>query len=330
MEISGHRLLTLEQQNAHLKEIIAVSKECRCGAAAPRAEKLKAAEQLEGRYSMRVICEYLDLPRGTYYNYKRAQTKIKVDTVRDETFQPLIKSVFQKSGERFSAAAIRHKLKAQGYEIGVKRIKRLMAEMNLVPISRRNVTFYYNPSSYGRKNKLKRQFTQTEPNKVWVSDITYIFLDGKQYYLCVVIDLFSRKVISYKLSDSAPAALVCETAKAAYVKRGKPEDVLFHSDLGTQYTAYEFFNLVKELKFEQSFSRPGTPFDNAVAESFFATFKKEELYHKEYKSFDELKNGVREYIKYYNNYRPHQKNVFLSPTEYENDYYAKQNVSSGQ
>ena len=147
--------------------------------------------------------------------------------------------------------------------------------------------------------------------------------------MCVVIDLFSRKVISYKLSDSAPAALVCETAKAAYVKRGKPEGVLFHSDLGTQYTAYEFFNLVKELKFEQSFSRPGTPFDNAVAESFFATFKKEELYHKEYKSFDELKSGVREYIKYYNNYRPHQKNGFLSPTEYENDYFARKNVSSG-
>ena len=110
MEISGHKILTLEQQNAHLKEIIAVSKECQCGAAAPRAEKLQAAERLEGKFSMRAICEYLDLSRGTYYNYKRAKTKVKVDAARDEFFRPLVKRVFKESGERFGAAPIRHRL----------------------------------------------------------------------------------------------------------------------------------------------------------------------------------------------------------------------------
>ena len=149
-----------------------------------------------------------------------------------------------------------------------------MEEMGLTPFSQREVSHYYNPSSGISKNRLKRKFTQTEPNKVWVSDFTYIFGDRKQYYLCVVMDLFSRKIIGYKLSDKADAAFVAETVSEAFKSRGKPKNLMFHSDSGIQYTSKEFFRLLKSEKIPQSVSRPGMPLDNAVAESFFATFKK--------------------------------------------------------
>ena len=90
----------------------------------------------------------------------------------------------------------------------------------MTPFSQREVSHYYNPSSGISKNRLKRKFTQTEPNKVWVSDFTYIFVDRKQYYLCVVMDLFSRKIVGYKLSDKADAAFLAGTAHEAFMSRG--------------------------------------------------------------------------------------------------------------
>lgn len=320
-EISGHRLVTLEQQNKHLQEMFDISRVCPCCPTSPRSQKLKATEELVGKYSIHSICKYLDLPRGTYYNYIKSKDKVKVGDLKDEFFKPLIKQIFEKSGERMSAAQIRHRLKREGHEIGCKRVKRLMNDMKLIPYSQRQVRFYYNPTASGRKNKLKRQFNQTEPNKVWASDFTYICIDGVQYYLCVVLDLFSRKVLAYNLSDTCDAALVMKPAKEAYELRGRPEGLMFHSDLGVQYTAYSFYKLLQDESIAQSFSRPGNPLDNAVAESFFATYKKEELYCREFFSYDELAKAIADYIHHYNTFRPHKKCGHIAPDEFEEDYY---------
>ena len=240
----------------------------------PRSEKLKAAEELVGRFSLHSICTYLDLPRGTYYNYIKNKNKVKVEDLKDEFFKPLIRQAFEKSGERMTAAQIRHRLRRDGHEIGCKRIKRLMKEMELIPYSQRQVQFDYTPSAYGKRNKLRRQFNQTDPNKVWASDFTYICIGGTKYYLCVVLDLFSRKVLAYNLSDTCDAALVMNPAKEAFKLRGRPKGLMFHSDLGIQYTAYSFYKMLQDESIVQSFSRPGNPLDNAVSESFFATYKK--------------------------------------------------------
>ena len=160
----------------------------------------KRQEELVGRYSLHSICTYLDLPRGTYYNYIKNKNKVKVEDLEDEFFKPLIRQAFEKSGERMTAAQIRHRLRRDGHEIGCKRVKRMMKEMKLIPYSQRQIRFDYTPSAYGKRNKLRRQFYQTDPNKVWASDFTYICINGIKYYLCVVLDLFSRKVLAYNLS----------------------------------------------------------------------------------------------------------------------------------
>lgn len=325
-ELAAHKYVTLTQHTAHLEELLAVSRVCKCGAAASTIEKLKATETLRGLFSLRAICEYLELPRSTFYNYMKSKSIEKQTTQVDAFYRPLVEEWFKKSNERFGANTIRKKLKHSGYAVSAKRIRHIMQELKLVPIRQRETKFSYNPSSTWRKNLLRRQFKQSEPNKVWVSDFTYICVNAKQYYFCVVIDLFSRKVIGYTLTDTCDANMVITAAKKGFTNRGDPAGVMFHTDLGTQYTAYDFFRILREYQAKQSFSRPGVPLDNAVAESFFASFKKEDLYHREFSTYEELKAGIEDYVNFYNRIRPHKSNGFRSPDEYEADFFESQTI----
>lgn len=123
-------------------------------------------------------------------------------------------------------------------------------------------------------NHLQQKFNQKAPNLVWVSDITYIKAGGIWYYLCIVMDLFSRKVISWHISSKANVELVITTFKKAYEKRKAPYGLMFHSDRGSQYTAFTFRQLLDSLNVVQSFSKKGYPFDNACCECFFKYLKK--------------------------------------------------------
>ena len=118
-------------------------------------------------------------------------------------------------------------------------------------------------------NHLQQNFNQKAPNLVWVSDITYIKAGGIWYYLCIVMDLYSRKVISWHISSKANVELVITAFKKAYEKRNTPYGLMFHSDRGSQYTAFTFRQLLDSLNVVQSFSKKGYPFDNACCECFF-------------------------------------------------------------
>lgn len=171
-------------------------------------------------------------------------------------------------------------------------------------------------------NKLEQKFGQKAPNLVWVSDITYIKAAGRWYYLCVIIDLFSRKVISWGISSNINADLVIDVFKKAYAKRNSPHGLMFHSDQGTQYTAFAFRKLLDSFNIVQSFSKKGYPFDNAVAECFFRYLKQEETNRRTYKTLSELQLSVFQYIEgYYNSRRPHGTLNYLTPNEKERLFY---------
>ena len=169
-------------------------------------------------------------------------------------------------------------------------------------------------------NLLKKQFNPSAPNRVWVSDITYIKVNGKFVYLCVIIDLFARKLIAYKTGINAKVSLVIDTFNAAYKSRRSPVGTLFHSDRGVQYTAKDFRKLLDNVNFIQSFSAKGHPFDNAVVESFFKFLKHEETDRRSFSSLDELNLALFEYAHFYNSLRPHSANGFLTPIELENEF----------
>lgn len=173
-------------------------------------------------------------------------------------------------------------------------------------------------------NHLQQQFRQKAPNLVWASDITYLKAGGKWHYLCIVMDLFSRKVIAWHISAKPDVNLVMTAFQAAYEKRNAPYGLMFHSDRGTQYTAFAFRQLLDSLNVVQSFSKKGYPFDNACCECFFKYLKKEEIHRRSYRSLQELQLSVFEYIEgYYNSRRPHTTLNMLTPNEKE-DLYWKQ------
>lgn len=171
-------------------------------------------------------------------------------------------------------------------------------------------------------NHLQQQFRQKAPNLVWASDITYLKAGGKWHYLCIVMDLFSRKVIAWHISAKPDVDLVMTAFQAAYEKRNAPYGLMFHSDRGTQYTAFAFRRLLDSLNVVQSFSKKGYPFDNACCECFFKYLKKEEINRRSYRCLQELQLSVFEYIEgYYNSRRPHTTLNMLTPNEAEALYW---------
>lgn len=172
------------------------------------------------------------------------------------------------------------------------------------------------------KNILSQNFNQSAPNKVWVSDFTYIKAAGRFYYLCVILDLFSRKVIAYKLSNKIDTKLAIDTVNLAVAARAKSKGIIFHTDRGSQYTATEFRKHLDNLNMIQSFSAKGHPYDNAVIECFFKYLKKEEINRKSYNSFNELYLAVFQYIYgFYNSVRPHSHNNGLTPNQAELNFF---------
>lgn len=147
------------------------------------------------------------------------------------------------------------------------------------------------------------------------------------YYICVIIDLFSRKVIACKVSRSNSTQLVKTTFREAYNDRQPEPGLTFHSDRGSNYNAQAFRRLLASLKVTQSFSRAHNPYDNAVMESFFGTFKKEELYRSRYRSERQMKECIESYIRFYNEERLHEKLQYKTPVQVEEEYYQTVNKS---
>ena len=196
--------------------------------------------------------------------------------------------------------------------------------MNLPKISSRKLPTHSAKSESGDlHNLLNRNFNLDVPNRVWGSDITYLKVGSKWHYLCVIIDLFSRKVISWRLSDKPDAALVIETFRKAYRSRKCPQGLMFHSDRGSQYTCAAFRKLLDELNVVQSFSGKGCPFDNAVVEAFFKFLKAEVTNRKTYSCLTDLQISLFEYIDgFYNAKRPHSAINFLSPRDFEFKFFS--------
>ena len=179
------------------------------------------------------------------------------------------------------------------------------------------------PCIIKRKNVVSRKFSVEMPNQIWVGDVAQHMVKGVYFYICVVIDLFSRKVLAYRVSSCCSAKMITLTFKTAYAERGYPKGLIFHSDQGTQYRSAAFRGLLSSNGVTQSFSYPGRPVDNAVAESFFANLKREELYRRDYRSEREFREAVSEYIENYNTIRPHRSNNYRSPDTKERDYFSR-------
>lgn len=299
-----------------------ILKECGCTALSSRKEKLEAIAMLDGRYTIHALCRALDILRSTYYHYKLRSPEQTLIEKEDAMYKPIIKDIYDSTKGRIGAKKILSIMTNQGYRTTSKRITRLMKEMGIECISRKkNKHYNHSPSRRFCKNKLRREFTTDRPNKVWVSDITSINLNYEPYYLCTVIDLYSRKVIAYNIADNQETSLVMKTFMDAYELRNPKDELMFHSDQGLQYTSYAFRKRLRDFSIKQSFSEPGCPHDNSVAESFFRSFKSEEVYQHYYKTYEEMEASIDEYMHFFNVERPHMSFNYLTPVRVEELYF---------
>ena len=174
-------------------------------------------------------------------------------------------------------------------------------------------------------NTLAREFEVEHPNQWWVSDITYIKTYEGFLFLAVVMDLYGRNIVGWSMGSRMTVDLVLSALTMAYWRRKPSNKVMLHSDQGSQYTSRDYQSLLKTLNIEPSMSRRGNCWDNAVAESFFSNLKKEKIRRKIYKTRDEARAAVFNYIEmFYNPRRRHTNNGRVSPTVYEQEYFMKQ------
>ena len=176
---------------------------------------------------------------------------------------------------------------------------------------------------YAKQNLLKREFSADRPNQIWVSDITYFKVKSYWVYLCVILDLYSRKIIAWRVSRHMSTNLVTATFKTAFEERGRPQNLTFHSDRGPQYISKTFEELLQRCGARHSFSATAKPLDNAVAETFFSTFKREEAYRREYTSERHFRRSTEEYVRFYNEVRPHQTLKFKTPQAFEDAFWSR-------
>lgn len=293
-----------------------------CTASSPLRKKLKALEPLYGQYSVHTLCEALDVPRGTFYNYiLRSKRDDAWFVKRRENLKELIRSTYNESNQIYGVSKIRAVLINKGCTVSKQLVSELMREMNLYSIrissKKDNITL----GRHERKtNLLKQNFDVNQPNKVWVSDVTCHKFKENYYYICVFIDLFSRKVVAFSVGRNNSTHLVKAAFSSAYASR-KPEGLIIHTDRGTPYTSFSMQNLIRKCGITQSFSNSGRPYDNAVAESFFATLKKEELYRSRYSSESEFKESLNKYINFYNTVRLHKYLRYRTPEQAEDAFW---------
>lgn len=289
----------------------------------PLCKRLEILARLHGQfeqYTIRELCDALNVARGTFYNHifrKADRTKYLQE---QQALMLQVQQIFDDSKQRYGAEKIRITLLESGISVSSKRIRAIMKALGLESIRENAKSNYKKRLEYQRRNLLNQNFSVKHMNEIWVSDITYFKIKDYAIYLCVIIDLFSRRVVSYRISKKSSTNLVTATFRDAIQNRGIPTKLTFHSDRGGQYISETFCALLRRYGVTQSFSNTGRPYDNAVAETFFATFKKEEAYRRDYSSEGDFRKSVDDYICFYNEVRPHKTLAYKAPARFEELY----------
>ena len=286
--------------------------------------KFQFVKRYRSSFPVWKMCSLLHISRSGFNLWvKRKKGKRALET---EKFENMIREIFNKSGGRYGSPRITSELHDMGYNISENRVAKIMKDIGISAQIKPKFRVLTTNSDHNYPislNLLNQDFHVSKPNKVWVSDITYIKAAGSWLYLCVILDLSSRKVVGWSLAGHMKTEMVIEALDRA-VKRNQPQKgLIFHSDRGSQYASYLFRDKLKEYDMISSMSRKGNCYDNAVAESFFGSLKVEEIYKNKYSNIFETRRSIFEYIDvFYNRNRKHSYLGYKSPIKFEEQYNA--------
>lgn len=272
-------------------------------------------DKLREHYRQKDLLELFEVKRSSY-NYYLKHSK-KPDLERERLKIKVI-GIHKISRSSMGSRTLSAQLKAEGEAVGRYKARRLMKEVGLESKQpgRHKYKVALKPSQVA-PNRLNREFSVTDCNEYWCGDVTYIW-SGKQWiYLALVIDLYARRIVGWACSTSPDSELTKKALRIAYETRGRPKKVIFHSDQGCHYTSKSFREALCDYQITQSMSRRGNCWDNAPMERCFRSFKSEWMPKTGYSSYKEAETDIMQYIAYYNGYRVHSYNNYLTPIEAE-------------
>lgn len=255
------------------------------------------------------MCKFLDISRATVY-YKRKEKP--EDTLENKVIQ-----IFKDSRNNYGSRKIKRNLKKEDITASRKRIRRIMNKNGLV--SNYTIKQYKVSKSKCNEDKVEnivnREFNNRSEKEVTVSDLTYVKVAGKWYYICLILDLFNREIIGHSAGKEKNAKLV----KMAFLKiEGSLEKIdIFHTDRGNEFKNEVIEDILKTFKIKRSLSKKGCPYDNAVAEATYKVIKTEFAFNKEFASLEELEMELFDYVNWYNNIRIHGSLDYMTPNEYK-------------
>lgn len=323
--------ITLREFNANkrkierLNRIIEILQTSPCTVSAPLSKRLDVIEDFSSTYNVNTLCEALKVAKGTYYNHTLRNKRGNSQFNQKRTMlKPIIQKIYDESHQIYGSNKITAILNEQNYHVSKKTVSDIMRELGLLSIRDKAKYLYKKEQKLQKKNILNQSFTADAPNQIWVSDVTQFNLKQRKFYICVIIDIFSRKIVAYHISNSNSTQLTKTTFKKAYTSRNPKNGLLFHTDNGSNYISNTFMKYLDSLHVRQSFSRTYTPYDNSVCESFFSSMKREDLYRHKYSTIAEFKRSVDKYITFFNNERPHKTLKYKTPDKYEADFWLKQ------
>ena len=283
-------------------------------------------DSLSGEFAVSTLCTVLGASRTAYYRYKRGGSYQPTD--RREEKKLLVERVFGQHKRRYGSRRIVAELQDEGHDIGRYQVRSLMKASELRSIQPKSFVPRTTDSTHGKgywPNLLLDQPLPVAPDRVWVSDITYLPLaDGGWCYLASWMDLFTRRIVGWQVDDNMEDSLVIVPLRNALEVRQPPAGLVVHSDRGGQYISNDLRELVRLWKIRPSMSRADDPYDNAFAESFWSRLKAEMLEGGVFLDVRDAKVEIFDYIEvYYNRVRRHSSLGYQNPERFESQYYQK-------
>lgn len=286
--------------------------------------KFQFIEENRSSFQVKKMCQALQVSQSGYYRWRTKPLSARKQ--ENILLRGLIKQLFAKhkgmAGSPMITADLHDYLEFR--KVSRPRVARIMREMGLKcrTTKKFGVTTDSKHNQPVAANLLDQKFTVSSPDRVWVTDITYLKVGRKWHYLTVFIDLFSRIIIGWDLSESLERHSVLRALQKAIMRRRPGAGLMIHSDRGVQYASYDFKAVLRSHNFIQSMSRKGNCYDNAVAESFFHTIKTQLIHHCTFRNVNEAQQTIFEYIEvYYNRQRKHSTNNYKSPVDYELEWW---------
>jgi len=275
-------------------------------------------------YSIPKMCSVLKTARSGYYTW--LARKPSKHTQEEGRLEVEIKAAHKRTRETAGPETLQQDLKEHGIKVGVCRIRRIRKKLGIRCKQKRKfkATTDSNHTLPVAENLLNQQFETSAPNRIWVSDISYIHTEEGWLYLAGHKDLFTGEVVGYAMGPRMTKKLIIQSLfKAVSAKRPGP-GLIHHSDRGSQYCSYEYRKILDQFGIEASMSRKGNCYDNAPMESFWGMLKSELIYHRRYKTREDAIREITEHIEvFYNRQRRQKRLGYLSPAVYERRYYAR-------